>query len=54
MYKTLIQPCSDDRPRSSLHTNADYISKLNDSIAQADRGEVVMYTKEQMHAMETV
>jgi len=35
-------------------TNADYISKLDDSIAQAERGEVVMYTKDQMRAMEKV
>jgi len=32
--------------------NEDYIAKLDDSIAQAERGEVVMYTKSQMRAME--
>ncbi|MCL2203589.1 MAG: type II toxin-antitoxin system RelB/DinJ family antitoxin [Defluviitaleaceae bacterium] len=32
--------------------NANYIAKLDDSIAQAERGEVVMYTKAQMRAME--
>ena len=32
--------------------NADYIAKLDDSIEQAERGEVVMYTKAQMRAME--
>jgi DNA-damage-inducible protein J len=32
--------------------NADYIAKLDDSIAQAERGEMVMYTKAQMRAME--
>jgi len=32
--------------------NAEYIAKLNDSIAQAERGEVVMYTKTQMRSME--
>lgn len=32
--------------------NADYIAKLDDSIKQAERGEVVMYTKEQMRVME--
>ena len=34
--------------------NAEYIAKLNESIAQAERGEVVMYTKAQMRAMEKV
>jgi len=32
--------------------NVAYLSKLDESIAQAERGEVVMYTKEQMRAME--
>jgi len=32
--------------------NADYLAKLDESIAQAERGEVVIYTKEQMRAME--
>jgi len=32
--------------------NNEYLAKLDESIAQAERGEVVMYTKEQMRAME--
>jgi DNA-damage-inducible protein J len=32
--------------------NAAYLAKLDESIAQAERGEVVMYTKEQMRDME--
>jgi predicted transcriptional regulator len=32
--------------------NAAYLAKLDESIAQAERGEVVMYTKEQMRALE--
>ena len=32
--------------------NSDYLSKLEHSIAQVERGEVVSYTKEQMKAME--
>ncbi|MCL2603365.1 MAG: type II toxin-antitoxin system RelB/DinJ family antitoxin [Defluviitaleaceae bacterium] len=32
--------------------NVEYLAKLDESIAQAERGEVVMYTKEQMRAME--
>jgi len=34
--------------------NAEYISKLDESIAQAERGEVVMYNKTQMRAMENM
>ena len=33
--------------------NAEYLAKLAESIAQAERGEVVNYTREQMRAMET-
>ena len=32
--------------------NVAYLAKLDESIAQAERGEVVMYTKDQMRAME--
>jgi DNA-damage-inducible protein J len=32
--------------------NEAYLEKLRESIAEAERGEVVMYTKEQMRAME--
>ena len=32
--------------------NNEYLAKLDESIAQAERGEVVMYTKEQMRAIE--
>ncbi|MCL2049246.1 MAG: toxin-antitoxin system antitoxin subunit [Defluviitaleaceae bacterium] len=32
--------------------NIEYLQKLDESIAQAKRGEVVMYTAEQMRAME--
>jgi DNA-damage-inducible protein J len=32
--------------------NAAYFAKLDESIAHAERGEVVMHTKEQMRAME--
>jgi len=32
--------------------NAAYLAKLDESIAQAECGEVVAYTKEQMRAME--
>ncbi|MCL2388552.1 MAG: type II toxin-antitoxin system RelB/DinJ family antitoxin [Defluviitaleaceae bacterium] len=32
--------------------NANYIAKLDESIAQAERGDVVVYTKAQMRAME--
>ncbi|MDR3122108.1 MAG: type II toxin-antitoxin system Phd/YefM family antitoxin [Clostridiales bacterium] len=33
--------------------NAEYLAMLNESYEQAMNGEVVMYTKEQMRAMET-
>jgi antitoxin YefM len=37
--------------REKAFKNAEYLAKLEMSIAQAERGEVVMYTKEQMRAM---
>ena len=37
---------------TTQQTNAAYLAKLDESIAQAERGEVVMYTKAQMRAME--
>ena len=33
-------------------SSSDYLSKLEHSIAQVDRGEIVSYTREQMKALE--
>ena len=38
--------------RDKALKNAEYLTSLNESIKQAERGEIVMYTKEQMRAME--
>ena len=37
-----------------LRSNAAYLSKIDESIKQAQRGEIVKYTKKQMRNMETV
>ena len=36
-----------------LRKNAAYLTKLDDSLKQAQNGEIVKYTKKQMRAMET-
>ena len=35
-----------------MRRNAEYLAKLDKSIAQAERGELVTYTMEEMRAME--
>ena len=35
------------------HANAEYLAKLERSVKQAENGEVVKYTMEEMRAMET-
>ena len=37
--------------REKALRNAEYLAMLDESIKQAEKGEVVMYTKEQMRAM---
>ena len=39
--------------KTKEQANVEYLSKLDESIAEARRGEVVVYTKEQMRAMDS-